>query len=216
MADNKPTDAVELTRALIRCDSVTPRDGGALAVTSAALDRLGFESHRMTFSAPDTPDVDNLYARLGSGGRNFCFAGHTDVVPVGDADAWSLEPFAADIRDGILYGRGATDMKGAVAAFIAAVDTFLAKRGGDFDGSISLLITGDEEGPSINGTRKVLDWLDERGEKLDHCLVGEPTNPENLGDMVKIGRRGSLSGTLVVRGTQGHVAYPHLADNPLP
>ena len=216
MADNKPTDAVELTRALIRCDSVTPRDGGALAVTSAALDRLGFESHRMTFSAPDTPDVDNLYARLGSGGRNFCFAGHTDVVPVGDADAWSLEPFAADIRDGILYGRGATDMKGAVAAFIAAVDTFLAKRGGDFDGSISLLITGDEEGPSINGTRKVLDWLDERGEKLDPCLVGEPTNPENLGDMVKIGRRGSLSGTLVVRGTQGHVAYPHLADNPLP
>lgn len=216
MADNKPTDAVELTRALIRCASVTPTDGGALAVTSAALARLGFENHRMTFSAPDTPDVDNLYARLGTAGRNFCFAGHTDVVPVGDEAAWSLDPFAADIRDGILYGRGATDMKGAVAAFIAAVDTFLAKRGGNFDGSISLLITGDEEGPSINGTRKVLDWLDKRGEKLDHCLVGEPTNPENLGDMVKIGRRGSLSGTLVVRGTQGHVAYPHLADNPLP
>jgi len=138
------------------------------------------------------------------------------VVPVGDTDAWSLEPFAADIRDGILYGRGATDMKGAVAAFIAAVDIFLAKRGGQFDGSISLLITGDEEGPSINGTRKMLDWLGERGEHLDHCLVGEPTNPENLGDMVKIGRRGSLTGTLVVRGIQGHVAYPHLADNPLP
>jgi len=141
---------------------------------------------------------------------------HTDVVPVGDADAWSLEPFAADIRDGILYGRGATDMKGAVAAFIAAVDVFLAKRRGEFDGSISLLITGDEEGPSINGTVKVLDWLAERGEKLDHCLVGEPTNPEALGDMVKIGRRGSMTGTLVVKGVQGHVAYPHLADNPLP
>ncbi len=216
MADNKPTDAVELTRALIRCASVTPHDGGALAVTEASLERLGFTSHRMTFSDADTPDVDNLYARLGDSGPNFCFAGHTDVVPVGDADAWSLEPFAADIRDGILYGRGATDMKGAVAAFIAAVDIFLAKRGGSFDGSISLLITGDEEGPSINGTRKVLDWLDERGERLDHCLVGEPTNPENLGDMVKIGRRGSITGTLVVHGVQGHVAYPHLADNPLP
>ncbi|MBT3533349.1 MAG: succinyl-diaminopimelate desuccinylase [Rhodospirillaceae bacterium] len=216
MADNKPTDAVELTRALIRCASVTPVDGGALGVTGAALERLGFTTHAMTFSAPDTPDVDNLYARLGDSGPNFCFAGHTDVVPVGDADAWSLEPFAADIRDGILYGRGATDMKGAVAAFIAAVDVFLAKRGGGFDGSISLLITGDEEGPSINGTVKVLEWLAERGEKLDHCLVGEPTNPESLGDMVKIGRRGSMTGTLSVRGVQGHVAYPHLADNPLP
>jgi succinyl-diaminopimelate desuccinylase len=215
-ADNKPTDAVELTRALIRCASVTPSDGGALGVTAAALERLGFNCHRMTFSAPDTPDVDNLYARLGDSGPNFCFAGHTDVVPVGDAEAWSLQPFAADIRDGILYGRGATDMKGAVAAFIAATDIFLARRGGQFEGSISLLITGDEEGPSINGTRKVLDWLDERGERLDHCLVGEPTNPEALGDMVKIGRRGSLTGTLVVHGIQGHVAYPHLADNPLP
>lgn len=216
MADNKPTDAVELTRALIRCASVTPRDGGALGVTAAALERLGFGCQRMTFSAPDTADVDNLYARLGDSGANFCFAGHTDVVPVGDADAWSLEPFAADIRDGVLYGRGATDMKGAVAAFIAAADIFLSRCGGRFDGSISLLITGDEEGPSINGTRKVLDWLADRGERLDHCLVGEPTNPETLGDMVKIGRRGSLTGTLVVRGVQGHVAYPHLADNPLP
>ncbi len=216
MADNKPTDAVELTRALIRCASITPHDGGALGVTAAALERLGFSCHQMTFSAPDTADVDNLYARLGDSGANFCFAGHTDVVPVGDADAWSLEPFAADIRDGILYGRGATDMKGAVAAFIAAVDVFLTRRGGQFDGSISLLITGDEEGPSINGTRKVLDWLAERDERLDHCLVGEPTNPESLGDMVKIGRRGSLTGTLVVHGVQGHVAYPHLADNPLP
>ncbi len=215
-ADNKPTDAVELTRALIRCNSVTPADGGALALTGAALERLGFTTHHMTFSAPDTPDVDNLYARLGTSAPNFCFAGHTDVVPVGDAEAWSLEPFAADIRDGILYGRGATDMKGAVAAFITAVDQFLAKRGGQFDGSISLLITGDEEGPSINGTVKVLDWLAERGEKLDHCLVGEPTNPDALGDMIKIGRRGSMNGTLTAKGVQGHVAYPHLADNPLP
>ncbi|MFP6746470.1 MAG: succinyl-diaminopimelate desuccinylase [Alphaproteobacteria bacterium] len=216
MSDNKPTDAVELTQALIRCASVTPDDGGALGVTGAALERLGFTTHHMTFSEPGTPDVDNLYARLGDDGPNFCFAGHTDVVPVGDADAWSQEPFAAHIRDGILYGRGATDMKGAVAAFIAAVDVFLAERGGAFDGSISVLITGDEEGPSINGTVKVLDWLDGRGERLDHCLVGEPTNPEALGDMVKIGRRGSMTGTLVVKGVQGHVAYPHLADNPLP
>jgi len=216
MADNQTIDPVELTRTLIRCASVTPTDGGALGVTGAALEGLGFTTHHMTFTEAGTPDVDNLYARLGEGGPNFCFAGHTDVVPVGDGSAWHSEPFAADIRDGILYGRGATDMKGAVAAFIAAVDMFLAKRGGSFDGSISLLITGDEEGPAINGTVKVLDWLKQRGEKLDHCLVGEPTNPEALGDMVKIGRRGSMTGRLTVKGVQGHVAYPHLADNPLP
>ena len=216
MADNVPTDPIELTRALIRCASVTPTDGGALGLTGAALERLGFTIHHMTFSEDGTPDVSNLYARLGDCGPNFCFAGHTDVVPVGDAKAWNLEPFAAEIRDDILYGRGAADMKGAVAAFIAAVDRFLGKRNGQFEGSISLLITGDEEGPAINGTVKVLDWLANRGENLDHCLVGEPTNPDNLGDMVKIGRRGSLTGTLTVKGIQGHVAYPHLADNPLP
>ncbi len=216
MADNMPTDPIELTRALIRCASVTPTDGGALGLTSAALERLGFTIHHMTFSEDGTPDVSNLYARLGDCGPNFCFAGHTDVVPVGDAEAWNLEPFAAEIRDDILYGRGAADMKGAVAAFIAAVDRFLGKRNGQFEGSISLLITGDEEGPAINGTVKVLDWLANRGENLDHCLVGEPTNPDNLGDMIKIGRRGSLTGTLTVKGIQGHVAYPHLADNPLP
>ena len=216
MADNVPTDPIELTRALIRCASVTPTDGGALGLTGAALERLGFTNHHMTFSEDGTPDVSNLYARLGDCGPNFCFAGHTDVVPVGDAKAWNLEPFAAEIRDDILYGRGAADMKGAVAAFIAAVDKFLDKRNGQFEGSISLLITGDEEGPAINGTVKVLDWLVNRGENLDHCLVGEPTNPDNLGDMVKIGRRGSLTGTLTVKGIQGHVAYPHLADNPLP
>ena len=216
MADNMPTDPIELTRALIRCASVTPTDGGALGLTGAALERLGFTIYHMTFSEDGTPDVSNLYARLGNCGPNFCFAGHTDVVPVGDAEAWNLEPFAAEIRDDILYGRGAADMKGAVAAFIAAVDRFLGKRNGQFEGSISLLITGDEEGPAINGTVKVLDWLANRGENLDHCLVGEPTNPDNLGDMIKIGRRGSLTGTLTVKGIQGHVAYPHLADNPLP
>ena len=216
MADNVPTDPIELTRALIRCASVTPTDGGALGLTGTALERLGFTNHHMIFSEDGTPDVSNLYARLGDCGPNFCFAGHTDVVPVGDAEAWNLEPFAAEIRDDILYGRGAADMKGAVAAFIAAVDKFLDKRNGQFEGSISLLITGDEEGPAINGTVKVLDWLANRGENLDHCLVGEPTNPDNLGDMVKIGRRGSLTGTLTVKGIQGHVAYPHLADNPLP
>ena len=216
MADNVPTDPIELTRALIRCASVTPTDGGALGLTGAALERLGFTSHHMTFSEDGTPNVSNLYARLGDCGPNFCFAGHTDVVPVGDAKDWNLEPFAAEIRDDILYGRGAADMKGAVAAFIAAVDRFLGKRNGQFEGSISLLITGDEEGPAINGTVKVLDWLANRGENLDHCLVGEPTNPDNLGDMIKIGRRGSLTGTLTVKGIQGHVAYPHLADNPLP
>ncbi len=216
MADNVPTNPIELTRALIRCASVTPTDGGALGLTGAALERLGFTIHHMTFSEDGTPDVSNLYARLGDCGPNFCFAGHTDVVPVGDAETWNLEPFAAEIRDDILYGRGAADMKGAVAAFIAAVDRFLGKRNGQFEGSISLLITGDEEGPAINGTVKVLDWLANRGENLDHCLVGEPTNPDNLGDMIKIGRRGSLTGTLTVKGIQGHVAYPHLADNPLP
>jgi succinyl-diaminopimelate desuccinylase len=209
-------DELELATALIRCPSVTPEDGGVLAVLSAALGRLGFHCHRLPFSAADTPDVDNLYARLGDRAPNFCFAGHTDVVPVGDPGAWTHDPFGAEVVDGVLYGRGATDMKGAIASFAAAVSRFVARRGADFGGSISLLITGDEEGPAINGTRKMLDWLRRHGETLDMCLVGEPTNPERIGEMVKIGRRGSLSGTLRVSGTQGHTAYPHLADNPLP
>ena len=158
--------------------------------------------------------MDNLYARRGEGRPNFCFAGHTDVVPTGDRAVWTRDPFAAVVEDGVLYGRGASDMKGAIAAFVAAVARFGAAGAGG--GSISLLITGDEEGPAVNGTRKVLDWLAERGETLDACLVGEPTNPEELGEMVKIGRRGSLNGTLRVAGRQGHVAYPALADNPLP
>ena len=201
-----------LARALIRCESVTPADGGALDVLQGALEALGFTCHRLPFEEPGTAPVDNLYARRGAGRPNFCFAGHTDVVPTGDRAAWTREPFAAQVEDGVLYGRGASDMKGAIAAFVAAV----ARFGVTGSGSISLLITGDEEGPAINGTRKVLDWLAERGETLDACLVGEPTNPEELGEMVKIGRRGSLNGTLRVAGRQGHVAYPMLADNPLP
>lgn len=208
-------DPVALTQSLIRCPSVTPADAGALDVLAQALTGLGFVCHRMTFSEEGTPDIDNLYARLGTQGPNFCFAGHTDVVPVGNAGGWTVDPFAAEIRDGKLYGRGTADMKGGIAAFVAAVSRLMAEQGTP-DGSISLLITGDEEGPSINGTRKVLDWMAERGETIDVCLVGEPTNPRVLGDMIKIGRRGSISGWITVHGTQGHVAYPHLANNPVP
>ncbi|MDE0049905.1 MAG: succinyl-diaminopimelate desuccinylase [Rhodospirillales bacterium] len=203
-----------LARALIRCESVTPADGGALDVLQGALETLGFTCHRLPFEEPGTAPVDNLYARRGEGRPNFCFAGHTDVVPVGDRELWTREPFAARVEEGVLYGRGASDMKGAIAAFVAAVARLDTARAGA--GSISLLITGDEEGPAVNGTRKVLDWLAARGETLDVCLVGEPTNPEELGEMVKIGRRGSLNGTLRVEGRQGHVAYPMLAENPLP
>ena len=209
-------DAVELARALIRCPSVTPEDGGSQETLARALESLGFVCHRMTFEASGTPDVKNLYARLGTASPNFCFAGHTDVVPVGDPDAWTADPFGAEIRDGVLYGRGAADMKGAIAAFVGAVSRFLDERDSEFDGSISLLITGDEEGPAVNGTVKVLRWMEERGERIDDCLVGEPTNPTRLGEMIKIGRRGSLSGWITVRGVQGHTAYPQLADNPLP
>ncbi len=159
--------------------------------------------------------MQNLYARIGDAGPNFCFAGHTDVVPVGNGDHWSVDPFAAEVKDGRLYGRGAADMKSAIAAFTAATARFLDARGEGFPGSISLLITGDEEGDAVNGTVKVLDWLRGRNEVIDACLVGEPTNPETLGEMIKIGRRGSLSATLTVFGTAGHTAYPHLADNPI-
>ncbi len=212
---NDPLDTLDLARRLIRCPSVTPVEGGALDVLEEVLGGLGFICHRLPFSEPDTAEVDNLYARLGTGGRNFCFAGHTDVVPVGDAAAWRVDPFGAEVVDGVLYGRGAVDMKGAIACFVAAAARFLEARGGELDGSISLLITGDEEAEAINGTRKMLAWLAERGEVLDACLVGEPTSNENLADMIKIGRRGSLNGRLTVHGTQGHTAYPQLADNPL-
>jgi succinyl-diaminopimelate desuccinylase len=208
-------DPVGLARDLLRCPSVTPADDGALGTLAAALEPIGFTCHRLDFAEPGTPDVVNLYARWGTGGRLFCFAGHTDVVPPGDLAAWSVGPFDGVIQDGRLYGRGAVDMKGAVACFAAASSRFLAARGPLFDGSISLLITGDEEGPAINGTAKMLDWLEDRGERPDACLVGEPTSARRLGDMIKIGRRGSLTGTITVEGTAGHTAYPHLADNPV-
>ncbi len=210
------TEPLGLARALIRCPSVTPDDAGALDVLEATLEELGFSCHKLVFSEEGTADVANLYARLGDASPNFCFAGHTDVVPVGNPEGWDTDPFGAEIVDGHLCGRGAADMKGAIASFVAALARFLAQRPDGFDGSISLLITGDEEGLAINGTVKVLDWLGERGEALDVCLVGEPTNPEKLGDMIKIGRRGSLVGHLTVFGTQGHTAYGHLADNPIP
>ncbi len=199
----------------MRCASVTPADGGALRVVQEALEDLGFVCTRLSFSEPGTEAIENLYARLGAGSPHFCFAGHTDVVPVGDRAAWSVDPFAGEVCDGHVVGRGAADMKGAIAAFIAATDRFLA-HSETFTGSISLLITGDEEGPAINGTAKVLAWLKERGEAADHCLVGEPTNPSRLGEMIKIGRRGSLNAHLTVKGVQGHVAYPERADNPVP
>lgn len=208
--------ALDLAQALIRCQSVTPEDGGSLDTLQTALESLGFTCHRLTFSDENTPDVQNMYARIGTELPNFCFAGHTDVVPVGDTAGWTVDPFGAEVIDNVLYGRGATDMKTAVACFAEAAARFLTRNGPEFGGSISLLITGDEEGPAINGTRKVLQWMQEQGETLDACLVGEPTNPSKLGEMVKIGRRGSLSGFLDVHGVQGHTAYPHLADNPLP
>ena len=208
-------NAVALTQALIRCPSVTPDEGGALRLIADILGAAGFETHFLRFSADGTPDVDNLYARFGRGTPHLLFAGHTDVVPVGDETKWTVPPFSGDIRDGKLYGRGATDMKGGVAASISAALRFIDTHP-DLGGSIGFLITGDEEGPAINGTVKVLDWMKAKGETFDHCILGEPTNPERLGDMIKIGRRGSLTGHIVVQGKQGHVAYPHLADNPIP
>ena len=208
-------DPVELSQALIRCPSVTPEDAGVLDVLQRTLEKIGFAGERMTFSEPGEKDVDNLYAKLGTQGPNFCFGGHTDVVPVGDAEAWTHDPFGGVIEDGVLYGRGANDMKSAVAAFAAAAARFAEKRGTDFGGTISMLITNDEEGPSINGTKKVLDTLAARNERLDAALVGEPTNPYEMGEMIKIGRRGVFNGWITVNGKQGHTAYPHLADNPI-
>jgi succinyl-diaminopimelate desuccinylase len=205
-------DPVELAAALIRKPSVTPKDEGAIPLLAKALEGLGFTCHIVEFTEEGTAPILNLYARRGSAGRNFCFAGHTDVVPPGDLKSWSVDPFGGDVLEGSLYGRGASDMKGAVACFVAAVSRFLETRSA-FGGSISLLITGDEEAAAINGTRKLLDWVAKRGEKLDLCVVGEPTSAKKLGDMVKIGRRGSLNGFLTVTGIQGHTANPHLADN---
>lgn len=209
------TDVVELTRALVRCESVTPREAGALQHLERTLASLGFSCERMDFSQAGTDDVANLYARIGNSGRHFCFAGHSDVVPVGDLSSWTIGPFSAELSDGYLFGRGAADMKGAIAAFTDAATRFLSKRGRDFGGSISLLITGDEEGPAVNGTVKMLKRLAERGETIDACVVGEPTSSKRFGDMMKIGRRGSMNVDMVVRGVQGHVGYPERLDNPI-
>lgn len=205
-------DPIANLATLIRCPSVTPAEGGALTALADMLAPLGFTVQRMTASEPGMPDIENLYARIGTQGPHLMFAGHTDVVPVGDAAAWTHDPFAADIANGEMFGRGAVDMKGGIACFVAAVARQVEKNGPP-KGSISFLITGDEEGPAVNGTTKLLQWAAERGERWDACLVGEPTNPDHLGDMIKIGRRGSVSGAITVHGVQGHAAYPHLADN---
>jgi succinyl-diaminopimelate desuccinylase len=210
-----PADPIALARDLIRCPSVTPAEGGALALIEKILNSAGVEVHRVTFAAPGTDPIDNLYARIGTAAPHLMLAGHTDVVPPGDESKWTHPPFAAQVADGVLYGRGAVDMKGAIACKLAAALDYLAAHGGTPKGSLSFLITGDEEGIAVNGTVKLLRWAAERGEKFDHCILGEPTNPQQLGDMIKIGRRGSQNGTLIVTGTQGHVAYPELADNPV-
>jgi len=205
--------ALDIARALIACPSVTPADGGALPYLRDLLADAGFEAHLVCFSEPGTPDVLNLYARFGSRAPNLAFAGHTDVVPPGDASLWRFDPFSATVADGHLWGRGASDMKGGLGAAVAAALRFVQK--GAFQGSISFLVTGDEEGPAVNGTAKLLDWALEQGERLDGCIVGEPTSEQALGDTIKNGRRGSLTGRIALHGRQGHVAYPHLAENPI-
>ena len=206
-----PSHAVELTQRLIRCPSVTPQEGGALDCLQTELSALGFACERLSFGDGESR-IDNLFARRGDSGPHLCFAGHTDVVPVGDVAAWTHDPFAADISGGRLYGRGAADMKSGIAAFVAAIARVPVEEIG---GSVSLLITGDEEGDAVNGTVKMVEWAAANGHRPDMCIVGEPTSPQALGDVIKNGRRGSLSGRLVVEGRQGHVAYPHLADNPV-
>ncbi len=207
--------AIDLCRALVRRPSVTPDDAGAQDVLAARLKAAGFSTDQVAFSESGTPDIQNLYARIGTCTPHLVFAGHTDVVPPGDAASWRFDPFSAELAEGAIYGRGVADMKGAIAAFAAAAIVFV-ERHGTAKGSISLLITGDEEGPAINGTEKLLRFAYERGARFDHCILGEPTNPDALGEMIKIGRRGSLNGVLSVRGRQGHVAYPRRAKNPIP
>jgi succinyl-diaminopimelate desuccinylase len=213
-------DALAIAQDLIRCRSVTPADAGALGVLESLLKAHGFEVHRVIFGEPGTADIDNLYARIGDQAPHITFAGHTDVVPPGDETAWSQGAFSGEVRDGFLYGRGAVDMKGGIACSVAAVLQHLLDHGGkpraDGKGSISFLITGDEEDLSVNGTVKLLQWVAARGERLDHCMLGEPSNQQVLGDCIKVGRRGSQSGTLYVDGLQGHVAYPQRAANPVP
>ncbi|HEY1979108.1 MAG TPA: succinyl-diaminopimelate desuccinylase [Xanthobacteraceae bacterium] len=208
-------DPIAIARDLVRCRSVTPEDGGALSVLQSVLAQAGFAVHRTVFTEPGTAPIDNLYARIGTAKPNLVFAGHTDVVPPGNESAWTHPPFAGEVANDMFYGRGAVDMKGGIAAFVAAALNYLGASGGKPKGSISLLITGDEESVAVNGTIKLLKWAAERGETFDHCILGEPSNVDAVGDTVKAGRRGSLNGTLVVHGRQGHVAYPERADNPI-
>ena len=209
-------DPIVLTKALISCRSVTPHNDGAIEQLSHWLSEMGFKCDILNFKEDGTDDVLNLWARIGNEeGPALCFAGHTDVVPEGDETRWSTDPFAANEIDGKIIGRGATDMKGAIASFVSATKKFLDERE-NFAGSISFIITGDEEGIAINGTKKLLNWMQENSISFDDCIVGEPTNPKRLGEMIKIGRRGSVNGVLTVDGQQGHVAYPHLAKNPIP
>jgi succinyl-diaminopimelate desuccinylase len=216
MSSNTPHDPVPLAQALIRCNSVTPAEGGALTWLASQLEPVGFTCHRLTMRDADTPDVENLYARIGTGSPHLCFAGHTDVVPVGDEAAWSKPPFGAEIANGLLYGRGAVDMKGGIACFLAAALDYLSSGGGLKPGSLSLLITGDEESVAINGTPKLLAWLKARGETLDACVVGEPASDAVIGDQIKIGRRGTVNARVTVQGKQGHSAYAERAENPIP
>jgi len=208
-------DPVTIARELIRCRSVTLEEGGALTYLQGLLAQAGFEAHRAIFAEPGTAVVDNLYARIGKAKPNLLFAGHTDVVPASNEASWSHPPFAGELAEGKLYGRGAVDMKGGIACFVAAALDYLGAKGGKPKGSISLLITGDEESVAVNGTVKLLKWAAERGESFDHCILGEPSNVEIMGDTIKAGRRGSLNGTLIVTGRQGHVAYPERAENPI-
>ena len=209
-------DPIILTKALISCRSVTPHNDGAIEQLSHWLSEMGFKCDILNFKEDGTDDVLNLWARIGNEeGPALCFAGHTDVVPEGDETRWSTDPFAANEIDGKIIGRGATDMKGAIASFVSATKKFLDERE-NFAGSISFIITGDEEGIAINGTKKLLNWMQKNSISFDDCIVGEPTNPKRLGEMIKIGRRGSVNGVLTVDGQQGHVAYPHLAKNPIP
>jgi succinyl-diaminopimelate desuccinylase len=210
----QPADPITIARALVRCRSVTPAEGGALGLIETLLGGAGFTVERMTFAEPGTAPVENLYARLGNKSPHLVFAGHTDVVPPGDETRWSHPPFAGEIADGVLFGRGAVDMKGGIACALAAALDHVARRGKP-NGSISFLITGDEEGIAVNGTTKLLQWATERGERFDHSILGEPSSAAQVGDTIKVGRRGSLNGTLTVTGRQGHVAYPQFADNPI-
>ena len=209
----KPLNELQLAKELIKFPSITPIDAGVMKFLEKKLKKLGFKTKILEFKEKGFEPVKNLYARFGANGPNFCYAGHLDVVPPGNLKDWTINPFKPSIKKGHLIGRGANDMKSSVAAFVSAVSTFLSKNK-KFNGSISLLITGDEEGDAVNGTKKVVDYLKKKKEKINFCLVGEPTNPNKLGEMIKIGRRGSLTGKLTIFGLQGHVAYPHRANNP--